>query len=566
MTMKRYTTLAAVLFALIAAWYNGPCLAQITARTSEELAREIAPLISENTICVAHVDFAAFAPEQMAGNLKELCNAIRNAAAFDEQLAKEMNAKLPPDEIFDDLPKEAIEMLKWVREDCGVTDFYYLVSFPFQDCVAVPIREGVKTEFFDERAFVRFKDFMLFPNMRNFRNDSNQKGQVDRMFVTGFASTERPEILEGLKLAGNRPVRAVAFWPSYAKMLLTQMVPTLPEPFDTISSEQIFDGLQLVAAGFDPNSIRAELIIQSKDQTSAEALHTFILSMPEKFMPLVETNSEIHFLAVSVLLFGNALKDNADFLLPPPQNGMITVRLPGENFASNMQSLFESIVEHSKKGILGKATITMNCANNIKMMMLAMHNHHDACHYFPQAYTVDAAGKPLHSWRVALLPFLEQQPLYEQIRRDEPWDSEWNKQFHDKCPKFYQCSEMSDEEKASGMTSYSFVVGSRCYPKPGKQQYQFSQITDGTSNTIGIVERQTPVNWMDPTAELTQEQVFLGPTNPESGIGLRHDRDGKRSFNVGYFDGSVRVIGDDIPLETWKALLTRSGGESVSYP
>lgn len=566
MSMKRYTILAAVVFALIAAWHNGSCSAQTAVKTSEELAKEIAPLISENTVCVVHVDFAAFELEQMADNLKELCNAIREATAFDEQLAKEINKLLPPDQFFDEAPRHTTEPLKWVREDCGVTDFYYLVTFPFQDCVAVPIREGVKTEFFDERAFVQHKGFMLMPNMRNFRNDSNQREQVERMFVKGFVPTERSEILEGWKLAGDKPVRAVAFWPSYAKMLLTRMTPELSGPFGEISTAQVFDGLQLVAAGFEPNGVQAELILQSKDQAAAETFRELLLSLPDRLLQLAESDSGIPPFAMPVLFFGNAFKDNADFLLPAPQNGLITVRLPGSDFTSNMQSLFASIVEHSKQDIVSKVNVSMRCTNNMKIIMLAMHNHHDARRHLPQAYTIDAEGKPLHSWRVALLPYLENVQMYEQIRRDEPWDSEWNRQFHDQCPKFYQCPGMSDEEKAAGMTSYSLVVGTRCYPKPGKRQYDFSQLTDGTSNTICVVERQTPVNWMDPTAELTQEQAFLGPADLESGLGLRHEHDGKRCVNVGLFDGSVHVVGEDVPLETWKALLTRSGGESVALP
>jgi len=568
MKMKRYAILMLAVFALAMAWHNGQC----TAKTPEEIAKDIAPLISENTVCVVHVDITTLDPEQVAKSLKELCNVVRNAAAFDEKLAKEVDRGTPPDRVFDEAPKEGAEALKFIRENCGVTEFYYIVSFPFNDCIVVPIREGVKTEFFDERTFVEWNGFMLAPSMRNFRYaDSDQRGQVERMFGKGFTPTERPEIVEGLKLAGDKPVRAVAFWPSYAKMLMTQIGPEFQEPFNTISSEQVFDGLQFIAAGFEPNLMQAELIIKSKDQNAAEAFRELILSLPDKLTQLItESQSGMqhsafaHF-SVSVLIAMNSFRDNADFLFPPPKDGLITIHLPGDAFPTNLAKLFESVLTESRTGTMSFASHSKTCADKMKWIMLAMHTYHDPYRHFPQAYTLDAEDKPLHSWRVALLPYLEQAKLYEQIRRDEPWDSEWNRQFHNQCPEIFQCPTMSDEEKAAGLTSYSLVVGTRCYPKPSKRPYDIRQITDGTSNTICIVERKTPVNWMDPTAELTQEQAFLGPADPESGIGLRHETEGKKTFNVGLFDGSVHVIGEDIPLETWKALLTRAGGESVSY-
>ncbi len=561
MTMKRYAFLPMLVFAVVFTLTGGQCPAE----TPAEIAAEIAPLISENTVCVVHVDIANLNPEQMTQHLKTLCNEIREAASFDGKLAKEMNDILPDDEMLDQSPGGWTEPLKMVRETCGVTEFYYLVTFPFQECLVVPIREGVKTEFFDERAFVKFKGFMVFPEPRHLRDDTNLWELIDRMFVKGFVPTERSELVAGLKLAGDRPVRAVAFLPAYAKTLVAQMMPQLPEPFDAIPTEGLLDGVQLVAAGFDPNTVQGELILKSKDQAAAESLRELLFSLPDTLTQLAKSQPELAEGCVPGVIFGNVLRRNADFLFPPPRDGAVTIRLPGENFAANMLALFQSIVAESKTGEMSWAYQHRTCMTNMKMIMLAMHNHHDAMRYLPQAYTIDAGGKPLHSWRVALLPYLEEYEMYKQIRLDEPWDSEWNRQFHDKCPEFYQCPTMGDEEKAAGLTSYSFVIGNDAYPKPGKRKFDFAMISDGTSNTIGIVERKTPVNWMCPDKELTQEEAFRGPVDPESGLGLRHEINGKKCLNVGVFDGSVHVIGDDIAPETWKAMLTRAGGERASY-
>ncbi len=75
--------------------------------------------------------------------------------------------------------------------------------------------------------------------------------------------------------------------------------------------------------------------------------------------------------------------------------------------------------------------------NNMKRLGLAMHNHHDAYSEFPGPAITDDSGKPLLSWRVKLLPFVEEAPLYDQFHLDEPWDSPHNKQFIDQMPATY---------------------------------------------------------------------------------------------------------------------------------
>ena len=547
-----------------------------SAKTPEDIAKDIAPLLSENTVCVVHFDLTTLEPEQFVQSAKTLCDTIRSAAAFDEQLAKEMNAKLPPDAFLEKASQEFPNALEFIRGKCGVAEFYYLVTFPFQTCIVVPIREGVKPEFFDEKAFVRYKDFMLLPNQHLFRADSIQQEQVNRMFGSGFVATQRPELLEGLKLAGDRPVRAVAFLPTYAKPLLTQMTPQLPEPFDTIEPKQMIDALQLLVAGFDPNTMQATVIVKSKDQNAAESFRELLFSLPDKMTQLVQSQPQWEEIGIPAVILGNVLKQNADFLLPSPQDGKITIRLPGDAFAANLAKLLESIITETKTGKLSFAHQSGNCMNNLKMIVLAIHTYYDAMKCMPAAFTTDDEGKPLHSWRVTLLPFLsaytnspgqraDEENLYKQIRLDEPWDSEWNRQFHTQCPKVLQCPTMSDEEKAAGLTSYSVVLGRDTYPLPGRRAFTFPLILDGMSNTICVLERQTPINWMCPDQEITQEEAFRGLTDPASGLGLRHESNGKKGLNAGFFDGAQYFIGEDIAPDIWKALLTRAGGESIGF-
>jgi len=215
----------------------------------------------------------------------------------------------------------------------------------------------------------------------------------------------------------------------------------------------------------------------------------------------------------------------------------------------------------------------MQCCNNLKQLALAMHNYHDVYKTFPPAYTVDESGKPLHSWRVLLLPFMYHQRLYDEIRLDEPWDSEHNRQFHSWVFSIYQCP----ADKYSGVRAflagrfpkiqrgelncnYSVVVGEQTI-FPGSQPVKMSQITDGTSNTILIVERLYPVCWMDPTHEITFDDACLGINANVYGPGSGH----RGGCNAATADGWTGYISETIEPKTFKAMLTKAGGEATDW-
>jgi hypothetical protein len=89
--------------------------------------------------------------------------------------------------------------------------------------------------------------------------------------------------------------------------------------------------------------------------------------------------------------------------------------------------------------------------NNLKQLGIAIHSYHDV-HGFLPTDVRDADGKPLLSWRVLLLPYLEQEPLYRRFKLDEPWDSENNKPLLALMPEVLrspmQAKELKDRTKA----------------------------------------------------------------------------------------------------------------------
>lgn len=193
----------------------------------------------------------------------------------------------------------------------------------------------------------------------------------------------------------------------------------------------------------------------------------------------------------------------------------------------------------------------MDASNNLKQVMLAMHNFHDTYKRLPEPAIRSEEGKPLLSWRVAILPFVEQQALYEQFHLDEPWDSEHNKALLEQMPDIYATPGVT---LPPGHTIVQAVAGEEIGLKP-EGQTGFRDFTDGTSNSILVVEASpnAAVPWTKPAdveIDLDDPLAKLGKARP-------------RGFNVGMGDGSVRVIAETIDPEVLKALLTRGGGEVI---
>src|SRR5262249_40256468 len=107
-------------------------------------------------------------------------------------------------------------------------------------------------------------------------------------------------------------------------------------------------------------------------------------------------------------------------------------------------------------GKLKEGAVRAQSANNLKQIGLALHNYHDTMGNFPPAAIVDEQGNRLLSWRVAILPYIEQVELYKQFKLDEPWDSDHNKKLIAKMPKTYA---LPNKMSKPGETHYRVFVG-----------------------------------------------------------------------------------------------------------
>lgn len=199
-----------------------------------------------------------------------------------------------------------------------------------------------------------------------------------------------------------------------------------------------------------------------------------------------------------------------------------------------------------------QAARRMQSSNNLKQIGLAFHNFHDAYRAFPAAGGVDDNGKPMLSWRVAILPFIEQAALYEKFNLDEPWDSEHNLKLLEEMPETYR---HPDRKTKPGYTVYQAVVSDKSIMRL-TEPTKISEITDGTSNTIMAVE--------------TNEAIAVPWTAPQD-FSVDEQNPGKNLFSKGitqaaFADGSVHTIAESIADEILNALFTRAGGEVVQLP
>jgi prepilin-type processing-associated H-X9-DG protein len=198
------------------------------------------------------------------------------------------------------------------------------------------------------------------------------------------------------------------------------------------------------------------------------------------------------------------------------------------------------------------------CSNNLKQIGLAMHMYHETYKCFPPAYIADETGRPMHSWRVLLLPFLEEQALYDQYNFKEPWDGPNNSRLAGMIENVYRCPS-EDSTVGRTETSYVMIVGPGTI-SDGPTPTDMGRIADGASNTIMVVEvTGSGIQWAEPR-DLKVEDVAFGINGGAGkGIGSRHPG----VANVLFCDGSVQSIDKSIDPDLLRGMTTIAGGENT---
>jgi hypothetical protein len=195
------------------------------------------------------------------------------------------------------------------------------------------------------------------------------------------------------------------------------------------------------------------------------------------------------------------------------------------------------------------------CLTNLRSLSLAILNYEVAKGHFPPAYVADEQGRPMHSWRVLILPYLDDpiaREIYDQYRFDEPWNGPNNRRLANRMPAVFRCPEEASENPLT--TSYVAVVGNDTM-WPMSQGRHVRDVKDGTSHTILLVEQAASgIHWMEPRDVSIEGTAVMVPNHPHN------HADGVTV--VSYADAHTQALAPR-DHEIFRALISAAGGEDI---
>jgi len=201
--------------------------------------------------------------------------------------------------------------------------------------------------------------------------------------------------------------------------------------------------------------------------------------------------------------------------------------------------------------VAGRRTQSLNQIRNI---CLALHSYQADYGVLPPAFVADKDGKPMHSWRVLILPYLDEESLYKEYDFSEPWDGPNNSRLLARMPPIYRCPS-HPESSARTNTSYAGVFGEHCVFR-GADPVALDEITDGFGNTLIVGEVKSSIPWLKPEDVDIKLHPAIGPVG---GFGSYEVEGAAFAF----VDGRVLYISESTPQQTLDALYTRDGQDRV---
>jgi prepilin-type processing-associated H-X9-DG protein len=202
------------------------------------------------------------------------------------------------------------------------------------------------------------------------------------------------------------------------------------------------------------------------------------------------------------------------------------------------------------------------CENNLRQIALALLDYESDHGHFPPPYVADADGKPMHSWRTLILPYLDRTDIYNAYNFKEPWNGPSNGKLTASIVHFFQCPG-DRNNKLSNRTNYVAVIGPNT-AWPGDKSSNVERISegDGTSNTILLVELpDSDIQWAEPR-DLSFDELCHKMT-PEQRAKI-FDAHGHRAVVV-YADGHCEFLTASFLEKNIEALLTVNGGEKIDF-
>jgi hypothetical protein len=480
--------------------------------TAADATSFVAPYLDEQTVAVAHV----------------------NLAALDADAAVERFAKVAGID-----PKQLAGPGREFREGvaafqkAGATDLYAILSM-----ADIP-QPGI---------------FVIVP--RGGANDSELKAALGKL------GTQVVELLDGVMFAGGKPtldrlrnlkparrpnletaISAVSgsalqivLTPSDdQRRVVSELMPMLPKEVGGGPGSILTKGIRWAAVGAEIQpKFAVKIVVQSDDAAAATALAGTI----NHGLDTITRDQAAR------RMFPK-LDQMADAVRPKTADSRVTIAV--DESASSLASALATGIERARES--SRRQVSMN---NLKQLALAWHIYLDSHKSTCPGNIMSEDGKPLLSWRVAILPYVGQEALHKQFKLDEPWDSEHNRKLIAKMPATYHAPAQKVED---GKTCYLAPTGMADKAHIGVLGIKFpKEVPDGTSNTIMIVESNdaAAVVWTKP------DDLTVDPKDPIKGL-LGHYEQG---FAAAFADVSVRFISRVDP-KNLIGLFTRDGNENV---
>ncbi len=355
--------------------------------------------------------------------------------------------------------------------------------------------------------------------------------------IRNAESKARPELLAAMAAGGDAAIQIAIVPSTTLRRSIEESSAVLPRELGGGPITTVTQGLRwisLTLASEPRPTIRA--VVQAKDPDATRAL----LNLAQDAIDLLANASRNEPALASLAAPIGQIK-------PLAQGDRITVEADLETTTELVAVPIRRVREAARLSL---------CATNLKKIALAMHIYNEVHGTFPPAYSKGPDGKPLLSWRVLILPHLEQKALYDEFNKDEPWDSEHNKTLISRMPAVYTCPSGSRTLAKAGKTTYLTPRGPATIFR-GTEAVKIQDVTDGTSNTIFVVDASdaAAVTWTKPddwdiSAGLKVQSLF------------GHHPKGT---NVGFADGSVRFLKETITTKDLHDLTTRNGGEIIYW-
>jgi prepilin-type processing-associated H-X9-DG protein len=197
------------------------------------------------------------------------------------------------------------------------------------------------------------------------------------------------------------------------------------------------------------------------------------------------------------------------------------------------------------------------CRNNLQQIATAIFEYRQRYHTFPPPYLADQNGRPMHSWRVLILPLLGERALYDRYRFDQPWDSPANRAVAETIPRVYRCP--AAPAGCRGETSYVMIVGPRSFSTVTGPR-RLGEFPDGAVSTLMLVETlDSGIDWAEPR-DFDVGQMSFEINSPQGG-GISSGHPG--GAYAAMADGSVPFLSEWTAAEEVRAMITIDGGEKT---